>query len=171
MIKKQNMWFLTLFSLILVLSIYYVTIPNQLLLTDNNMNINNFEVLNNTEDSYYLQVSEMDYLEVLRVSKEVERLDIMNDLQLVLNSIETSTIDKNNAYEQIKLLTTMSAMEEKLETKILDNHELNSFVKIDNNEIRVTISSNEHSQELANEIMRTIQEEYETKMYISVKFE
>ena len=31
MIKKQNLWFLTLFSLILVLSVYYITMPNDLL--------------------------------------------------------------------------------------------------------------------------------------------
>ena len=31
MIKKQNLWFLTLFSLILVLGVYYVTIPNDYL--------------------------------------------------------------------------------------------------------------------------------------------
>ena len=31
MINKKNLWFLTLFSLVLVLSIYYVTMPNQLL--------------------------------------------------------------------------------------------------------------------------------------------
>ena len=33
MINKQNLWFLTLFSLILVLSIYYITMPSELLLT------------------------------------------------------------------------------------------------------------------------------------------
>ena len=35
MINKQNLWFLTLFSLILVLSVYYITMPNELLLTNN----------------------------------------------------------------------------------------------------------------------------------------
>ena len=35
MINKQNLWFLTLFSLILVLSVYYITMPNELLLAHN----------------------------------------------------------------------------------------------------------------------------------------
>ena len=35
MIKKQNLWFLTLFSLILVLSVYYITMPNDLLVAKN----------------------------------------------------------------------------------------------------------------------------------------
>ena len=35
MINKQKLWFLTLFSLILVLSVYYITMPNELLITTN----------------------------------------------------------------------------------------------------------------------------------------
>ena len=31
MINKQNLWFLTLFCLILVLGVYYVALPNDLL--------------------------------------------------------------------------------------------------------------------------------------------
>ena len=31
MINKQKLWFLTLFSLILVLSVYYITMPDNLL--------------------------------------------------------------------------------------------------------------------------------------------
>ena len=31
MINKQSMWFLTLLSLVLVLGVYYVTMPNDLL--------------------------------------------------------------------------------------------------------------------------------------------
>ena len=34
MINKKNIWFLTLFSLILVLSVYYITMPSELLLTN-----------------------------------------------------------------------------------------------------------------------------------------
>ena len=33
MINKKSVWFLTLFSLILVLSIYYITMPSEMLLT------------------------------------------------------------------------------------------------------------------------------------------
>ena len=33
MMNKKNLWFLTLFSLVLVLSVYYITMPKELLLT------------------------------------------------------------------------------------------------------------------------------------------
>ena len=41
MINKKNLWFLTLFSLVLVLSVYYITMPSELLITNNGEIINN----------------------------------------------------------------------------------------------------------------------------------
>ena len=46
MINKKNLWFLTLFSLILVLSVYYITMPSELLLT------NSSNYLKNDKDIY-----------------------------------------------------------------------------------------------------------------------
>ena len=48
MINKKSLWFLTLFSLILVLSVYYITMPSDLLLTTNNISESkeNFSAIN-----------------------------------------------------------------------------------------------------------------------------
>ena len=45
MINKKSLWFLTLFSLILVLSIYYITMPSELLLTGNTVNNNDKNIV------------------------------------------------------------------------------------------------------------------------------
>ena len=42
MINKQGIWFLTLTSLVLVLSVYYITMPNELLLTNNKFSLRSF---------------------------------------------------------------------------------------------------------------------------------
>ena len=49
MINKKSLWFLTLFSLILVLSIYYITMPSELLLTPSK-NLDNKEETNKAYD-------------------------------------------------------------------------------------------------------------------------
>ena len=49
MIKKQNLWFLTLFSLILVLSVYYITMPSSLFSTNNGNNKDNQVVVEESE--------------------------------------------------------------------------------------------------------------------------
>ena len=71
MVNKKNIWFLTLFSLILVLSIYYITMPNDLLLTsvDTKGDIESDEVVSEISESTILVAlwveDEESYLEEL----------------------------------------------------------------------------------------------------------
>ena len=58
-----------------------------------------------------------------------------------------------------------------IENKIKETHKLESFVKIDGDQISVVIASNDHSTELANNIIRTVQQMYNSRMYITVKFQ
>ena len=65
----------------------------------------------------------------------------------------------------------MKAKEESLVKKIKSDLKLKSFVKIDGNNISVTIKKQDHDYSLANNVMRLIQKEFENKKYISVKFQ
>ena len=167
MINKQNLWFLTLFSLILVLSVYYVTMPNELLLkTDLEKNGDN----KNNEEKVNLEQEESEILVSLRVDKEEERRLEKTDLQSILTSSTATTEEKNNAYDKLAYLNTVLGEEEKLENKIKSKLNVDSFVEIDNNQINVIAISKNHDVKLANNIMRTVQEEYKEKVYVTVNF-
>lgn len=170
MINKKNLWFLTLFSLILVLSVYYITMPSELLL--NNGYLNESPV-SKTEDDNNLQVSieESEILVALRVEAEEQMLNEMEDLKAILTNVESTVEEKNNAFEQMKALNMSKSEEEKLEKIIKEKYTLEAFVKKDGDQIRVIVASDKHDTTLANNIMRTIQENYDSKMYISVKFQ
>ena len=71
----------------------------------------------------------------------------------------------------MKELNITRGEEEALEKKIQDEFQLQAFVKIDGDQIRVVVASDEHDETLANNIMRSIQSNYNKKMYISVKFQ
>lgn len=159
MINKQKLWFLTLFSLILVLSVYYITMPNDLL-----------KVNEESSTIPVVNIKNQDELMVLRELSDEERIKEMEDLKLVLTNIDSSIDEKNNAYEKLKLIENTKMLESKLESKIKKEFDLDSFIKIDNNQIKITIKSSEHTYELANNIIRKIQEEFKDKMYISVQF-
>ena len=131
MIKKQNLWFLTLFSLILVLSVYYITMPNDLLVAKN------AATTKKTTTKEETTVKESDNLTALRVSKEEEREEEKSDLKKTMTKEDATTEEKNNAYEQLKYLNEVEGTEEKLEKKIKEKYSLSSFVKIDNSEIKV----------------------------------
>ncbi len=171
MINKKSVWFLTLFSLILVLSVYYVTMPSELLLSTNsdytevvNAEVDNEEIVN-------VDIEESDILTAMRVEANDKYTEELNTLTEVLTNNDATTEEKNNAYEKMKIINNKRGMEEKIEKLILEQYELKSVVLIEGSNITVTISSSEHDTTIANNIMRLTQEQYESKMYITVKFQ
>ena len=162
MISKQNLWFLTLFSLILVLSVYYITMPNDLL-KDTTTTDEQKEIVTTVE--------EVDSLLAMRVNLEEERQTSIDALQEQLVSDVIGTEEKNNIYEQLKYLNEIQSKEENLEKSIKSKYDINCFVKIDNSNAEVVCVSKKHDNKLANNIMRLIQGEYKNKMFVTVKFQ
>lgn len=165
MLNKQNLWFITLFSLILILGIYYVTIPNDVLEKVN-------KKVQKKEEQVVAEVKEeLSPLETLRVSKETSRKEKIESLENSLTSDNLTTEEKNNTYELLKYYNELQGKEETFEKKLKNKYELDCFTKIDNKNIEIVCISNEHDKKLANNIMRSIQEEYKDKMNIIVKFQ
>lgn len=164
MINKKNLWFLTLFSLVLVLSIYYVTMPEDLLeatTTD----------INNINDNINVNIEESDTISALKVEDDSKTIETLSELETELSSDATTSEQKNSLYEQIKTINTNKGLEETLEKKIKNTYNCETFTKIENNSVKVVVDKCENSKTLANNIMRSIQEEFDNKMYISVQFE
>lgn len=161
MINKKNIWFLTLFSLILVLSVYYITMPTELLLTN---------VEEPKEEVPTVNIEESEILSALRVESDESMMEELDSLKLILTDSNKTTEEKNEAFNKIKNLNINKNEETNLEEKINNEFKLESFIKINNDQIKVTIDSKEHDKALANNIMRYIQKQYETKKYITVEF-
>ena len=163
MINKQKMWFLTLFSLILILSVYYITMPSEILMTNKSSN--------NKKEEEKVTITESDYLTSLQVEKDEERQALAAEYNEILTNKESTTDEKNNAYDGLKKIDEIKAKEEEIKSKIKKEYKLDSFIKIDNNSVSVVITKKDHDYSLANDIMRLVQGEFESKVYISVKFE
>ena len=165
MINKQKLWFITLISLILVLGVYYVTIPNDLLEKANSI------VTKTKEKAVVEEISEESPLTAMRVRLEEERKEKIDVLQEKLTSEKLTTEEKNNAYEELKYLNEVQGKEESFEKKIKKEYDLDCFTKIETRDISIICVSNQHDVSLANNIMRLVQKEYQNKMNISVKFQ
>ncbi len=199
MINKQNLWFLTLFSLILVLSVYYVTMPNDLLLTNNgavgskkneqtsvskdtNTDTTKNEDTkkddtkstttkdNKTDNNTTVTIKESETLEALRVSLNQEREAEKTKLQSLLTNSSATSEEKNNAYEKLQEINTVTSEEATLEKKLKEKYKMSVFVKIENKEITVVVDNDKHDTTLANNIMRSVQENFKEKRYITVQF-
>ena len=165
MINKKKLWYLTLFSLILILGVYYITMPTDLLEKASTSINKNVEKIKTTK------VLEDDNLTAMRVSLEEERQEKMDVLQEQLTSEKLTNEEKNNAYEQIKYLNEVQGKEENFEKKLKKEFGLNCFTKIDNNNVSVICVSDKHDTKLANDIMRMIQKNYNDRMNVTVKFQ
>ena len=161
MINKQNLWFVTLFSLILVLGIYYVTMGDEtlsVLAGENNI-------------SKEVSVKESDIIVALQVDRDEAVLKEMNEYQSILLD-DTATIEeKNDAYNALQALSNSKTECEKIKKLITEKFKFDNFVKIDGDAISITIAAKDHNKEIANNIIREVQSLYDKQKYITVKFE
>lgn len=163
MINKQSMWFLTLLSLVLVIGVYYVTMPNELL----KGTITSEDIKEEVNSS----ISEGNILIAMRATRDEKVSLEIERLKEVLTDESANIEDKNKAFEELKVLNLNISKETSLEEKIENNFGIKSYIEINNDQIKVVINSKEHDAALANKIMKCLQEEYEEKMFITIEFE
>ena len=159
--NKHNLWFLTLFSLILVLGVYYITMPNEYL----------EKVESKVEKPVVEEIIEESALVAMRVNLEEERKEKLDVLKEQLVSEKLSNEERNNLYEELKYLNEIQGKEEEIEKKLKKELQLDCFIRIDNSNASVICASDEHNPTLANKIMRMVQKEYQNKMIVTVKFQ
>ena len=167
--NKQNLWFITLFSIILVLSIYYISMPSNILEEYNNSNTNTNETNNSKET--VSTVNEETSLVALRVAADEELLTKLTNLQNTITDKEKTVMEKNNAYEELMTLNENKGLEENIESKLKEKFSYDSFVKINKDQIHIVISSTKHDKMIANSIIKEVQSMFDTKKYITVKFQ
>lgn len=166
MINKKNLWFLTLFSLVLVLSIYYVTMPNEIF-SDSFENNDSTDLVDANVD---IDTSEVSVVSALKVEDDASVMEEIKTLKEKLTNVDISIDDKNAVFEELKMINKNSSIEETIESDIKQLCNCENFVKIDGDNVRVVLDSDDSSASAANNIMRLVQSEFDKKMYISVKF-
>ena len=162
--NKQNLWFITLFSIILVLSIYYISMPSNILEEYTNTSSDN-------NDTTVSEITPSTSLVALRVASDEELLNNINNLQSTITDKEKTVAEKNNAYEELMTLNENKGLEENIESKLKEKFEYDSFVKINKDQINIVISSTKHNKLIANNIIKEVQSMFDTKKYITIKFQ
>ena len=164
MINKKNIWFLTLFSLILALSAYYITMPSETLLDVYNN-------LDETSENEEVAVEETDIIAVYHLENEVEISKELDLLKMKLVDSKATIEEKNEAYDKMRNIennkTTAFEIEDQLEQEV----GYKSFVKILDDKIVVNVKSSKYDVSLANKIMQIVQKNFKETKYITVKFE
>ena len=106
----------------------------------------------------------------LRVEQEEMVISKLEDLQNTITDTSKSLEEKNIAYEQLKNLNQLKGKQEEIEKLIKKEFNFDSFVKINEDQINIVISNNNHNKELANNIIKKVQSMFKEKKYITIKF-
>lgn len=160
MFTKNNLWYLTLFSIVVVLAVYYISFPMD----------KKIAVAKDTSVSKDVTITKTSELNAMRATRDEEREKQLAEVQNILNDEKKGAEEKNDAYEAMKTINSSKAMEEALENQLKKDFDLDAFIKIDTNNIKCVVSSKKGTYELANKIMKNIQNKFEIKKYITVSF-
>lgn len=162
MINKQNLWFAMLFSVILVLSIFYVSIGSD--------DVNEFISSDNASDDSSLVINESTELVSLRVANDEEIQNTMNELKNTILSDTATLEEKNDAYDELLVIADVKGIEEKLESILKKEFDIESFIKVNSTGISVVVESDKKDYKDANKIIKRIQSEFKEEKYITVRF-
>lgn len=161
MINKQSIWFTFLFSIILVLSIFYVTM--------NDSDLSEFIDISSNDETQ-LVINENSELVNLRVQNEEKVLESINKLQDILLDANTDITSKNDAYDGLLNIKSNINDEKKIVDIIKKEFGLESFVKINSENITIVAEADKYDATLANQIINRVNKEFSENKYITIKF-
>ena len=95
----------------------------------------------------------------------------LKDLQFYETAICVNfPTEKNDAYNSLLEISTNKGNEQNIENLISKEFQLDSFVKINSNNVTIVIDSQNHDYQLANNIIRRVNETFKDNKYVTVKF-
>ena len=148
--NKQAFSFLTLFSLILVLSVYYIMLP-----------------LASTNEAVTQNLTTIQQLQE-QLDKKREGIISKNNEIIAQESSSSESI--NEALETISVTKNVAEKEKSIVSKIKEMGYTEGYVEIDENTIKVTILKKEATQSDASSVMKEVMSIIGEDYQVEVKF-
>ncbi|WP_062355976.1 SpoIIIAH-like family protein [Bacillus kwashiorkori] len=167
MLKKQTVWLLTMLSLVVVLSIYYILSPenktnNNVAQVNQNQEQKQEEADKGKEDNKtnITNVTGDEAFEIIRMQLADERSKEFEQLQIIAASTELTAEERSEARDEMNRISDFAEKEKMLETLIVSNlgYE-DALVQADESAVKITVKGHEPSKTKANEIVRMVQKE------------
>ncbi|WP_160721591.1 SpoIIIAH-like family protein [Bacillus sp. USDA818B3_A] len=182
LLKKQTVWLLTMLSLVVVLSVYYITSPEQKVndLTavqqkakDQNTGKSKTETTKVKDDNTVVSSVAGDVaFEELRMQLEDLRSEQQEDLTSQLASTDLSPDEKSKVKDQMDRLNQIAQSEELLETFIKTMGYEDVLVRADGSKVIVTVKAKKKpSASDANKIMLEVKKEIDETNYVAVEYQ
>lgn len=171
-VKKKTVWLLTLFSLVAVISVFYVFEKPE---NSNILTIFTDKALDETElavvGGQTTVNSESDLFQEMRLEMSNERSQLRTQLTEKIGSEQYTAEEKNEAYNEMNALIERESSEAMLEMLIKSIGYGDALVRIEDQRVAVTVMSDELSKEQANEIVYMVRSEFEDAVKVTVNFQ
>lgn len=182
LLKKQTVWLLTMLSLVVVLSVYYITSPeqnsNELAAVKQEEKADQKETKTDTEtevkdgDTVISQVAGDEEFEALRLELQDERSELKEQLNTVVATTDLPADQRSEAVDQMKKLSEIAQKEEMLETLIKAMDYEDALVRADGSTVKIIVKSKkESSKSEANAIIQMVKKEIGETNFVAVEFQ
>lgn len=183
MLKKQTVWLLTMLSLLIVLSVYYIMSPN-----DNDLAFNVEETDQSEPDVVQTDtdaddVPEAEVTDISNVTSDelftTIRMEIQDDrsmeksrLESIVSSSSATIEEKDEALRGIDELETLTMKEKIIEQTILAEAEYEDVLvrSSSGDKVHVHVRTDELTDEEALRIMQLVRDEFDRDITVEVNY-
>lgn len=152
--------FLSVFSLGLVLSIYYVMIPREVP-----------KEVNNSFDSIDVSESEEHYFASLKLQREEEHRLNIDSFQTIMVSTTASADEKKEALQRIEAENKIYSTEINIDKKIMDLGYPNAYTRIAEKDVNLVIKKSQDQEEKEIQILYLVLQQLADPSYdVSLSF-
>ncbi|MEG0385249.1 SpoIIIAH-like family protein [Solibacillus cecembensis] len=170
-VKKRTVWFLTLFSLVAVIGVYYAVDGNKtgnMLTIFTDSALDETDILGVTPDITKTVNSESDLFQEMRLEVSNKRSQLREQLTLKTASSEYTAEEKSAAFDEMEQLINRESTEATLEMLVKSFGYDDALVRIEDEKVAVTVMSDENSKAQANEIVHLIKTEVDENVIVTV---
>ncbi|MGE7601270.1 SpoIIIAH-like family protein [Peribacillus sp. NPDC097675] len=189
LLKKQTVWLLTMLSLVVVLSVYYLTAPEQnaadLTATEEQKENKIESKTESKEDKAKdkdkktstdeagssVTIASGDEFEALRMQIEDERAKLNEELTVKMGDTDLSAEERDEAYAKIEQLSETKVKENIIENLIVAMDYNAALVRVDGTDVKVSVKADKQTKTEANNIIRLVRKEVENAENVVVNFQ
>ncbi|MFF2286347.1 SpoIIIAH-like family protein [Peribacillus butanolivorans] len=195
LLKKQTVWLLTMLSLVVVLSVYYLTAPEEnaadMTATEQTESKTESKMESKTESKTEskgetksdketssknaagssVTIASGDEFESLRMQIEDERAKLNEELTVKMGNTELSAEEREDAYAKIEQLSETKVKENIIENLIVAMDYNAALVRVDGTDVKVSVKADKQSKTEANNIIRLVRKEVDDAQNVVVDFQ
>ncbi|MBO0995277.1 SpoIIIAH-like family protein [Bacillus sp. SD088] len=174
LLKKQTVWLLTMLSLVVVLSVYYVLqnpTSNDLATSGEEEAESASNQMSDKDIDIMTQAAGDEIYEAMRMDLQDKRSEEKLNLQSQLGEKELTADEKNKLYDEMEKIDEMATKENIIETSIIGLGYSDALVEIEDHTVNIMVKAEEHSAADAVSILKVVKDEISTNYVPNIEFD